>query len=105
MAAVHPIEVLDDRLRGLLERYESAVSDAVDPVTGKFSGEIAGLIEQFGAQELEINFKYYPITVLPKNLHLAFGPVSALRWQDLSGHIKTGQRWSGQNRPTDEARD
>jgi hypothetical protein len=23
----------------------------------------------------------------------------------LSGHIKTGQRWSGQNRPTDEARD
>jgi hypothetical protein len=82
MAAVHPIEVLDDRLRGLLEPYESAVSDAVDPVTGKFSGEIAGLIEQFGAQELEINLKYYPITVLPKNLHQAFGPVSALSWQD-----------------------
>jgi hypothetical protein len=24
---------------------------------------------------------------------------------DLSGHAKTGQRWSGQNRPTEEAED
>jgi hypothetical protein len=23
----------------------------------------------------------------------------------LSGHVKSGQRWSGQNRPTDVARD
>jgi hypothetical protein len=82
MAAVHPIEVLDDRLRDLLKRYESERSDAVDHVTEKFSGEIERLIEQFGAEELEINLKYYPITVLPKNLHEAFAPVSALRGQD-----------------------
>ena len=82
MSAVHPIEVLDDRLRDLLKRYQSEVSHAVDPVTGKFSGEIERLIEQFGAQELEINLQYYPLTVLPRNLHEAFGPVSALRWQD-----------------------
>jgi hypothetical protein len=25
--------------------------------------------------------------------------------EDLSGHPKTGQRWSGQNRPTEEAGD
>jgi len=82
MAAVHPIEVLDKRLRDLLERYESELSDAAVHVTEKFSGEIGRLIEQFGAEELEINLKYYPITVLPKNLHQAFGPVSALMWQD-----------------------
>jgi hypothetical protein len=82
MSAVHPIELLDDRLRDLLERYQSELGDAVDQVTEKVSGRIERLIEQFGAQELEINLKYYPITVLPKNLHQAFGPVSALRWQD-----------------------
>ena len=82
MATVHPIEVLEKRLRALLEPYESDLSDAVDQVAEKFSGRIERLIEQFGAQELEINLKYYPITVLPKNLHQAFGPVSALRWQD-----------------------
>jgi hypothetical protein len=82
MAAVHPIEVLDDRLRDLLKRYQSELSDTVDPVTEKFSGEIGRLIEMFGAEELEINLKYYPITVLPRNLHEAFAPVSALRLQD-----------------------
>jgi len=82
MAAVHPIEVLEKRLRGLLEMYESDLGDAVDRVTEKYSEKIERLIEQFGAEELEINLKYYPITVLPRNLHQAFGPVSALRWQD-----------------------
>jgi hypothetical protein len=82
MSAVHPIEVLDDRLRGLLKRYESDLSDAVDRVTEKFSGKIERLIDQFGAEELELNLKYYPVTVLPRNLHEAFGPISALRWQD-----------------------
>jgi hypothetical protein len=82
MSAVHPIEVLDDRLRALLKRYQSELSDAVDPVTEKFSGEIARLIEMFGAEELELNLKYYPLTVLPRNLHEAFAPVSALKLQD-----------------------
>ena len=82
MTAVHPIEVLDKRLRDLLELYESELSDAADHVTERFSGKVERLIELFGAEELEINLKYYPITVLPKNLHQAFGPVSALRWQD-----------------------
>jgi CHAD domain-containing protein len=82
MSAVHPIEVLEKRLRDLLELFESDLSDAVDQVTEKFSGKVERLIELFGAEELEINLKYYPITVLPKNLHQAFGPVSALRWQD-----------------------
>ena len=82
MAAVHPIEVLEKRLRDLLEMYESELGDAVDGVTERFSGKIERLVEMFGAQELEINLKYYPITVLPRNLHDAFGPVSALRWQD-----------------------
>jgi len=80
--AVHPIEVLEKRLRDLLERYQSELSDALDPVTGEFAGEIERLIEQFGAQELEINLRYYPLTVLPRNLHEAFSPVSALRSQD-----------------------
>jgi len=82
MSAVHPIEVLDDRLRDLLERYQSELSDALDHVTEKFSEKIERLIEQFGAEELEINLRYYPLTVLPRNLHEAFGPVSALRLQD-----------------------
>ena len=79
MAAVHPIEVLEKRLRDLLEAYESDLGDAVDRMTEGFSGKIERLVEQFGAEELEINLKYYPITVLPRNLHEAFGPVSALR--------------------------
>jgi hypothetical protein len=78
MAAVHPIEVLEKRLRDLLERYESELSKATDYVTAKFSGEIERLIEQFSAQELELNLKYYPVTVLPRNLHEAFAPVSCL---------------------------
>jgi hypothetical protein len=82
MSAVHPIEVLEKRLRDLLERYESELSDAAVHVTEKFSGEIERLIEQFGAEELEINLRYYPLTIFPRNLHEAFGPVSALRWQD-----------------------
>jgi hypothetical protein len=82
MAAVHPIEVLDKRLRDLLKLYESELSDAADDVTERFSGKVERLIELFGAEELEINLKYYPITVLPRNLHQAFGPFSALRWQD-----------------------
>lgn len=82
MSAVHPIEVLDDRLRDLLELFESDLSDAVDQVTEKFPGKIERLTEQFGPEELELNLKYYPLTVLPRNLHQAFGPVSALRWQD-----------------------
>jgi len=82
MAAVHPIEVLEKRLRDLLEQYESELSDAVDHATEKFAGTIERLVEQFGAEELEINLRYYPITLLPKNLHEAFAPVSALRLQD-----------------------
>jgi hypothetical protein len=82
MSAVHPIEVLEKRLRDLLEAYESDLSDAVDRVTERFSGKIDRLVEVFGAQELEINLKYYPITLLPRNLHEAFGPVSPLKWQD-----------------------
>jgi hypothetical protein len=82
MASVHPIEVLDDRLRDLLERYQSELSDAVDHVTQTFSEKMERLIEQFGAEELELNLKYYPLTVLPRNLHEAFAPVSALRLQD-----------------------
>jgi len=82
MSTVHPIEVLDDRLRDLLERYQSELSDALDHVTEKFSEKIERLIEQFGAEELEINLRYYPLTIFPRNLHEAFGPVSALRWQD-----------------------
>ena len=66
MAAVHPIEVLEKRLRDLLEAYESDLGDAVDRVTERFSGRIERLVEQFGAEELEINLKYYPITVLPE---------------------------------------
>ena len=77
--AVHPIEVLEKRLRFLLEAYESDLGDAVDRVTEKYSGKIERLIEMFGPKELEINLRYYPITVLPRNLHEAFGPVSALR--------------------------
>jgi hypothetical protein len=30
---------------------------------------------------------------------------AAKNYRDLSGHPKTGQRWSGQNRPTKEAGD
>ena len=82
MPAVHPIEVLDDRLRDLVKRYQSELSDAVDPVTVKFSGEIERMIEMFGAEELELNLKYYPLTVFPRSLHEAFGPVSALKWQN-----------------------
>jgi hypothetical protein len=82
MAAVHPIEVLEKRLRDLLERYESELSDAVDHVTRRYSGRVERLIEQFGAEELEINLRYYPLTVFPRNLHEAFAPVSALRLQD-----------------------
>jgi len=82
MAAVHPIEVLEKRLRDLLELYESDLSDAVDHVTEKFSEKMERLIEQFGPEELELNLKYYPVTVLPRNLHEAFAPVSALRLQD-----------------------
>jgi hypothetical protein len=80
--SVHPIEVLEKRLRDLLELYESDLGAAVDHVTEKFSGRIERLIEQFGAEELEINLKYYPISGLPRNLHQVFGPVSALKWQD-----------------------
>jgi hypothetical protein len=83
MAAVRPIEVLEKRLRDLLEMYESDLGDAVDRVTEKYSGKIERLIEQFGAEELEINLRYYPLTVFPRNLHEAFGPVSALRLQDV----------------------
>jgi hypothetical protein len=79
MTAVRPIEVLGKRLRDLLEAYESDLGDAVDRVTEKYSGKIERLIEMFGPEELEINLRYYPITVLPRNLHEAFGPVSALR--------------------------
>ena len=79
MAAVRPIEVLERRLRDLLEAYESDLGDAVDRVTEKYSGKIERLIEMFGPEELEINLRYYPITLLPRNLHEAFGPVSALR--------------------------
>ena len=79
MAAVRPIEVLEKRLRDLLEAYESDLGDAVDRVTEKYSGKIERLIEMFGPEELEINLRYYPITVLPRNLHEAFSPVSALR--------------------------
>jgi hypothetical protein len=82
MAAVHPIEVLEKRLRDLLEMYESDLGDAVDRVTEKYSGKIERLIEQFGAEELEINLRYYPLTVFPRNLHEAFAPVSALRSED-----------------------
>lgn len=82
MAAVHPIEVLEKRLRDLLERYESELSDAVDHVTRRYSGRVERLIEQFGVEELEINLRYYPLTVFPRNLHEAFAPVSALRLQD-----------------------
>jgi len=82
MAAVHPIEVLEDRLRDLLKRYQSELSDTVDPVTEKFSGEIERLIEMFGAEELELNLKYYPLTIFPRSLHEAFAPVSALKSQD-----------------------
>jgi len=77
--AVHPIEVLEKRLRELLEMYESELGDAVDRVTERFSGRIERLVEQFGAEELELNLRYYPITLLPRNLHDAFAPVSALR--------------------------
>ena len=79
MSAVHPIEILEKRLRDLLESYESELVDAVDYVTEKFSGKIERLVEQFGPQELELNLRYYPITVLPRNLHDAFAPASALR--------------------------
>ena len=82
MAAVHPIEVLDKRLRNLLELYESELSDAADHVTERFSGKVERLIELFGAEELELNLKYYPVTVLPRNLHEAFAPVSALRLEN-----------------------
>jgi hypothetical protein len=82
MAAVHPIEVLEKRLRDLLEQYESDLSDAVGHVTQRYSGKVERLIEQFGPEELELNLKYYPVTVLPRNLHEAFAPVSALRLQD-----------------------
>jgi hypothetical protein len=82
MAAVHPIEVLEKRLRDLLEAYESELVDAVDYVTERFSGKIERLVEQFGAAELDLNLRYYPITLLPRNLHEAFGPVSALKLQD-----------------------
>jgi len=82
MAAVRPIEVLEKRLRDLLEMYESDLGDAVDRVTEKYSGKVERLIEQFGAEELELNLKYYPVTILPRNLHEAFAPFSALRLQD-----------------------
>ena len=80
MSAVHPIEVLEKRLRDLLERYESELSDAAVHVTEKFSGKIGRLIDQFGPEELQINLRYYPLTIFPRNLHEVFGPVSALRW-------------------------
>src|SRR2546429_604496 len=39
-------------------------------------------------------------------LHSALGYCSPEKFEkDLNGRVKSGQRWSGQNRPTDVARD
>jgi hypothetical protein len=66
-----------------LERYESELSDAAVHVTEKFSGEIERLIEQFGAEELEINLRYYPLTIFPRNLRTKPSVLSQpFRWQD-----------------------
>jgi hypothetical protein len=39
MAAAHPIEVLEKRLRDLLEQYESDLLNAVGHVTQRYSGK------------------------------------------------------------------
>ena len=87
MAAVHPVEVLDKRLRDLQEQYESDLSNAVGHVTEKYSGKIERLIEMFGPVELELNLKYYPVTVLPRNLHeaLRLSQPSGCRMNDDEG--------------------
>jgi hypothetical protein len=81
--AKQPSKVLDDRLLGLLERYETEVSDAAEYVTEKLSGIVERLIDEFGAPTVDAALKNYRIApVLPKDLHEAFGPVADDRWQD-----------------------
>jgi len=81
--AKQPSKVLDDRLLGLLERYETEVSDAAEYVTEKLSGMVERLIDEFGAPTVDAALKNYRIApVLPKNLREAFGSAVADPWQD-----------------------
>jgi len=77
-----PSKVLDDRLRSFLERYEGSLSDAVERVSEGFLGSIESLVEEFGARAVGENLRYYMITVLPKDLEEAFGPIEPDQWQD-----------------------
>jgi hypothetical protein len=81
--AKQPSKVLDDRLLGLLERYETEVSDAAEYVSERFSDTIEPLIEEFGAPAVAAVLRYYTLTIrLPKNLQEAFGFVVSDPWQD-----------------------
>lgn len=83
MAMKEPSKVLDDKIRGLLERYESLLSEAFDQVTETFSENVEPLVEQFGAPAVAGTLRHYAVTVrLPKNLAEAFGPAVDDPWQD-----------------------
>lgn len=82
MAARYPSEVLSEKLRDLLEQTETELSDAADHVIEKLAGKVEILMEEFGPQEIETNLRNYAISGLPRTLHEAFAPVSALKCQD-----------------------
>jgi hypothetical protein len=67
-------KVLDNKLRGLLERYESDVSDAAEYVTEKLSGIVERLIDEFGAPAVDAALKG-----LQDCSRLAQGPARSVR--------------------------
>jgi Carboxypeptidase regulatory-like domain len=72
------------------------------------SGEQSSLVSGTQISELSTNGRsiYTYITLSPgaANLMPSFQPPTSVGG-NLSGQVKSGQRWSGQNRPTDVARD
>jgi hypothetical protein len=55
---------------------------------------------------LKIGFDVLNLTSMPLTLDSIQATITSSRnTENLSGHLKTGQRWSGQNRPTEVAGD
>jgi hypothetical protein len=83
MATKQPSKVLDGSIRNFLERYESALSEAIDGVSERFAEKIEPLVEEFGAPAVDTAIRYYAVTVsVPKNLQEAFGFIVSDPWQD-----------------------
>jgi hypothetical protein len=74
-------KVLDGRIRNFLERYELALSEAVDGVSERFAEKIEPLVEEFGGSSGR-----YRSQVLRCHrqcaLQEAFGPAVADSWED-----------------------